>query len=142
MCLELDRPATAKYARRTTPIKVYKSYSLVGSTLVNRYQPGRPVISPTGIVRSDRKSKKILKVERSGPYTFIEKGIHVFLGPEYGHSFSGNYITLEGTADPKDLIGVAVTVNGGKPYVAAFTKIKLNPEYVAKYPKNVAKKAR
>lgn len=149
MCLTLNEHATKKLATRKTPIKVFKTYIRADSQfLQNRYLPGFPIISKDGLIHSNRKTKQILKKERfierwyadkkifCKEHINIQKGIHVYLNkPE---AYSGNIVIIEATADPKDLIGAEASAFDGKtPDTAVFMKIKVKPDVMKSFPRNV-----
>lgn len=149
MCLTLNPSLTKKYASRKTPITVYKAYGLQNEVLTCLYRHGSPLISKTGVIKSNRKSTKIAKDEEGYDYINIEKGIHVYLTkPEIGdfHTQIQDIVILKGTANPKDLIGTHLyntqrmrdgKITKLKIKTAAFLKITVDPVVIKQYPYNV-----
>lgn len=133
MCLYYDATQTNKLRKYKRPITVYKYYVVDGSSkLKNPFYNQIPVvISRTGIIRSNRKSKERNvheKYEQS-----VNRGIHVYLKkpnlPRWMRDRNAKWLDV--TAESNDLIGA---YNGE----AVFMKIKVDREIMGAFPANVA----
>lgn len=142
MCMILNPVATKKLSTRKKPIKIYKVYHVrEDGSLYSPYQSHCPAITKDGYIKSNRLKTSLLKGERNKKIdiTRIFKGIHVYLSPVKLEDWGKFYVLLEGTGDVTDFVGASTKSELFNPQEAVFTKIKLDPATIAKYPRNQKK---